>query len=66
MTSASIPPRETRPLVCADINARNKQLFLDAPVGGVGSAFNLYGGLRLSAFDDRYNFSISGTERAGV
>lgn len=49
-----------------DINARNKQFFLDAAVaywpGGVGSAFNLYAGLRLSAFDDRYKFSISGTE----
>jgi hypothetical protein len=44
------------------IDAENKQLFLDAAAawwpGGAGSNFNVYGGLRLSGFDDRYTFRL--------
>ncbi len=53
-----------RPLVTID--ADNKQTFVDAAVAywpnGVGSAFNLFAGLRYTGFDDRYRFIASGTE----
>lgn len=43
------------------VDSRNKQTFADAAVAwwpaGVGSSFNLYGGIRYSGFDDRYRFS---------
>jgi hypothetical protein len=46
------------------VDSSSKQLFLDGAVawwpGGVGSNFNLYGGLRLSEFDDRYTFRLIG------
>jgi len=45
------------------IDVDSKQVFLDAAVAywpsGVGSAFNLFGGLRYSGFDDRYDFSLT-------
>ena len=45
------------------IDSSNKQLFFDAAVaywpGGFGSRFNLFGGLRFSGFDDRYDFRLS-------
>jgi hypothetical protein len=45
------------------IDTDSKQLFLDGAVawwpGGVGSNFNLYGGLRHSGFDDRYTFRLA-------
>ena len=45
------------------IDVRNKQTFLDAAVaywpGGVGSPLNIFGGLRYSGFDDRYEFSLT-------
>ena len=45
------------------VDSRSEQLFLDAAVawwpGGAGSNFNLYGGLRLSDFDDRYTFRLA-------
>lgn len=53
-----------RTLITVDTD--NKQIFLDAAVafwpGGVGSQFSLFGGLRGSGFDDRYRFSIGGTQ----
>lgn len=53
-----------RPLITID--ADSKQTFVDAVVAywpeGVGSAFNLFAGLRYSGFDDRYIFSATGTE----
>ena len=45
------------------VDSNSEQLFLDAAVawwpGGAGSNFNLYGGLRLSDFDDRYTFRLA-------
>ncbi len=45
------------------IDSNNKQLFFDAAVaywpGGFGSRFNLFGGLRFSGFDDRYDFRLT-------
>lgn len=50
-----------RPVFVVDSNS--KQLFLDGAVawwpGGAGSSFNLYAGLRLSDFDDRYTFRLA-------
>ena len=44
------------------VDSESKQLFFDGAVawwpGGAGSNFNLYGGLRLSDFDDRYTFRL--------
>ena len=44
------------------IDSNSEQVFLDAAVawwpGGAGSNFNLYGGLRLSDFDDRFRFLL--------
>jgi len=44
------------------VDTNSKQLFIDGAVawwpGGVGSNFNLYGGLRHSGFDDRYTFRL--------
>jgi hypothetical protein len=44
------------------VDSNSKQLFFDGAVawwpGGVGSNFNLYGGLRYSGFDDRYSFRL--------
>ena len=44
------------------VDSRSEQLFLDGAIawwpGGAGSNFNLYGGLRLSDFDDRYTFRL--------
>jgi hypothetical protein len=48
------------------IDADNEQTFLDAAVaywpGGVGSQFNVFGGLRYTGFNDRYRFSIGGMQ----
>ena len=48
------------------IDASNEQIFFDAAVAywpqGVGSPLSLFGGLRYTGFDDRYRFSISGTQ----
>ena len=45
------------------VDSDSKQLFLDGAVAwwpaGAGSNFNLYGGLRLSDFDDRYTFRLA-------
>lgn len=45
------------------IDAENKQLFLDAAVAywpaGVGSSFSLFGGMRYSGFEDRYEFRLT-------
>ena len=45
------------------IDTDSKQLFFDGAVAwwpaGAGSNFNLYGGLRLSDFDDRYTFRLA-------
>ena len=50
-----------RPVFVVDSNS--KQLFFDGAIawwpGGAGSSFNLYGGLRLSDFDDRYAFRLA-------
>jgi hypothetical protein len=44
------------------VDSNSKQLFFDGAVAwwpvGAGSNFNLYGGLRLSGFDDRYSFRL--------
>jgi hypothetical protein len=44
------------------VDTNSKQLFFDGAVawwpGGVGSNFNLYGGMRYSGFDDRYTFRL--------
>ncbi len=44
------------------VDTNSEQLFLDGAVAwwprGAGSNFNLYGGLRLSGFDDRYTFRL--------
>ena len=44
------------------IDTDSTQTYLDAAVaywpGGVGSAFNIYGGLRYSGFDDEYTFRL--------
>ena len=49
-----------RPVV--DIATNSKQTFIDAAVAywpqGVGSALNFYGGLRYTAFDDRYDITL--------
>jgi hypothetical protein len=49
-----------RPLV--EIATNSKQTFIDAALaywpGGVGSQFNFYGGLRYTAFDDRYDIML--------
>ncbi len=48
------------------IDADNEQTFLDAAIaywpGGVGSQFNVFGGLRYTGFNDRYRFSIGGIQ----
>lgn len=45
------------------VDEDHKQLFFDAAVawwpGGAGSAFNLYGGLRYSGSDDRYEIRLA-------
>ncbi len=45
------------------IDAENKQTFFDAALaywpGGVGSQFNVFGGIRYNGFDDRYDFSLT-------
>ena len=45
------------------VDTDSKQLFFDGAVAwwpaGAGSNFNLYGGLRLSDFDDRYTFRLA-------
>ena len=53
------------------IDARNKQTILDAAVAywpqGVGSAFNVFGGIRYSGFDDRYTFRLTANgDQVGV
>ena len=53
-----------------EVETRSKQTFLDAAVafwpGGVGSPFNLFGGLRYTGFDDRYRFNrIATGDRLG-
>ena len=57
---------ETTALPLITINADNEQIFMDVAVafwpGGVGSQLNLFGGLRYTGFDDRYRFSIGGTQ----
>lgn len=44
------------------VDSSSEQVFLDAAVawwpGGVGSNFNLYGGLRFTDFDDRFAFRL--------
>jgi hypothetical protein len=44
------------------VDTNSKQLFLDGAVAwwprGVGSNFSLYGGVRVSGFDDRYTFRL--------
>jgi hypothetical protein len=53
-----------RPLITID--ADNEQVFLDTAVAywpaGFGSQLSLFGGLRYSGFDDRYRFSVGGTQ----
>jgi len=48
------------------IDANNEQTFMDAAIaywpGGVGSQFNVFGGLRYTGFNDRYRFSIGGIQ----
>jgi len=48
------------------IDSESKQTFLDAAMawwpGGANSALSLFGGLRYTGFDDRYRFSLGGTE----
>lgn len=43
------------------IDSRNKQLFLDAALawhpGGIDAPFNVFGGLRYTGVDNRYNFT---------
>ena len=45
------------------VDTNSEQLFFDGAIawwpGGAGSNFNLYGGLRLSDFDDRYTFRLA-------
>jgi len=47
-------------------NADSEQTFMDAAIafwpGGVGSQFNVFGGLRYTGFNDRYRFSIGGIQ----
>ena len=51
-----------RPILGIDTNS--KQTFIDAAIAywpqGVGSRLNLYGGVRYTGFDDRYEFSLDG------
>jgi hypothetical protein len=53
---------EQRPLFF--VESSSDQVFLDAAVGywpsGVGTGFNVFGGLRYASFDDRYRFSLDG------
>ena len=59
---------ETTERTLVTINADNEQFFMDAAIAywpeGMGSQLNFFGGLRLSGFDDRYRFSIGGTQVA--
>ena len=47
------------------IDTDSEQVVLDAAAaywpGGVGSPLNLFGGVRYTGFDDRYDFSVGGT-----
>jgi hypothetical protein len=51
-----------RPLL--DIGTNSKQTFIDAALAywpqGVGSQLNLYGGIRYTGLDDRYEFQFNG------
>lgn len=48
------------------IDSNNEQLFFDAAVaywpGGFGSNFNVFGGLRFSSFDDRFDFRLTAND----
>lgn len=50
------------------VRSNNEQMFLDAAAvywpGGYGSPLSLFGGLRLSAFDDRYRISAGDVQLA--
>jgi hypothetical protein len=57
---------EERPLLTVDTESETTVLDVGVAYwpGGVGSAWNLFGGVRYSGFDDRYRFGIGGEELA--
>jgi len=63
LTSTSTSDSEELPIV--QIDSKSDQVILDAAAaywpGGAGSPLNLFGGIRYTEFDDRYEFSVGGT-----
>ena len=59
-----IETSDTRDRPMVTIDSKSKQTLIDAVVaywpGGVGSPLNVFGGVRYSAFDERYTFSSEG------
>ncbi len=56
---------DSEELPIVQIDSDSEQIVLDAAVaywpGGAGSPLNLFGGVRYTGFDDRYDFSVGGT-----